>query len=197
LCRGQADEDEDVDMDMSLFETTFCIDEPESDMEIPERSMIDDEVTEERRFWVLYNTECARRLKEATAIAPQAWTDLAAIQRFQALLNTFDDQRFSRSIPLTFYSIPWPLLGYPEALQTEDIQTDAIERFFDRFKFYRGMQEHKEVLRKARLLFHPDRWTARHLYDAVPDDRLASGLMVAVGDVAKSVGNLVSALTED
>ncbi|EKM49818.1 uncharacterized protein PHACADRAFT_61036, partial [Phanerochaete carnosa HHB-10118-sp] len=73
----------------------------------------------------------------------------------------FDEIKFCASQPLTFESIPWPLLCLPEKRTFVGIEWAAVETFFAVAKIALGEQQYRMVLEKTHRRFHPDRWRAR------------------------------------
>ncbi|EKM49825.1 uncharacterized protein PHACADRAFT_265531, partial [Phanerochaete carnosa HHB-10118-sp] len=92
-----------------------------------------------------------------------SWTNKRAIERFNAVSVEFDEIKFCESQPLTFQSVPWPMLRSPLHLTAEDIDWSAVEEFFRTARLAVGEGEYKTMVEKAHRRFHPDKWRARGL----------------------------------
>jgi hypothetical protein len=95
-------------------------------------------------------------------------------------------------MPLTYYSVPWPLLSNPMTSTISDVHATAVEAFFMHLKEDTSDDEYNDMLRKARVMFHPDRWDAWQRYAAVADVELVREMRVAVVEVSKSIGKLLN-----
>ena len=50
------------------------------------------------------------------------WTNNDSVHRFEVVSQEFDEIKFSETQPLTFQSIPWPLLSSPNTFTFDDIE---------------------------------------------------------------------------
>ncbi|KIP05210.1 hypothetical protein PHLGIDRAFT_57800, partial [Phlebiopsis gigantea 11061_1 CR5-6] len=73
----------------------------------------------------------------------------------------FEDIKFCDTQPLTFGSVPWPLLALPHKATLDDIDWSAVEAFFAAVKLQVTTSEYKALVEQAHRRFHPDRWRAR------------------------------------
>ncbi|KAI0698132.1 hypothetical protein BC835DRAFT_1243651, partial [Cytidiella melzeri] len=74
----------------------------------------------------------------------------------------FDSIKFQESQPLTFESVPWPVLDHPHRTSWDSIEWGAVEKFFNAIeKLLENQTEYKALLEKAHRRFHPDKWKAR------------------------------------
>jgi hypothetical protein len=77
---------------------------------------------------------------------------------------------------LMFGNIPWPLISRPHNI--DGITAEGIREFL----FSEGKQSHKEIIRAALLLWHPDRF--RRIIERVEEKERAI-VENAVGEVAR------------
>ena len=110
-----------------------------------------------------------------------------SIQWFEDVGTEFDAVKFDETQPLTFESIPWPLLSLPQKGVLEDIDWAAIDRFFAAMKDSIAEDKYKVLLEQAHRRFHPDRWLSRGLLNTVLDEGLRRRLEVAGGVVAQAI----------
>ncbi|KIJ39498.1 hypothetical protein M422DRAFT_135733, partial [Sphaerobolus stellatus SS14] len=75
------------------------------------------------------------------------------------LSEAFDEAVFNSGKPLSFGSIPWPILE--RAYSIQDIEWEAVERFFIAVRRFMPSAEFKKFLTKSQRRFHPDKWRAR------------------------------------
>lgn len=129
------------------------------------------------------------------------WTVQRALERYRSLSEAFDATKFSSTQPLTFEAVPWSVFSWdhyrstnlirgsrPVLSQTFDIQDidwDAVERFFASVRPLMRTQDFKNFVDKARIRFHPDRWRSRGLLKSMTDDLERGYLEVAVNSVAQ------------
>jgi hypothetical protein len=167
--------------------------------ECKERELRDRREAEARR-WRQYKeaaenerTRCRRRdfmrwkIPEPGIYRLHEWPRQLCIQRFEAISAEFDDMRFSDSQPLTFESVPWPLLRTPTNLTVEDVDWSSVEEFFSTAKTVISKFDYKIMLEKAQRRFHPDKWRSRGLLNTVLDDDLRERLENAGNIVAQAI----------
>ncbi|KAF9020096.1 hypothetical protein BDZ89DRAFT_935072, partial [Hymenopellis radicata] len=68
---------------------------------------------------------------------------------------------FSAQQPLTFWSVPWPVLANPLDLAPGKIDWKATEAFFVDAKDILPAEEYGEMVLRAQRTFHPDRWVGK------------------------------------
>ncbi|KIP03991.1 hypothetical protein PHLGIDRAFT_40064, partial [Phlebiopsis gigantea 11061_1 CR5-6] len=73
----------------------------------------------------------------------------------------FEGIKFCHTQPLTFGSVPWPLLTPPHKTTLDDVDWGAVEAFFAVAKLLVAPEEYKSLVEKAHRRFHPDKWRAR------------------------------------
>ena len=132
-----------------------------------------------------YRENHKRRQRERWESGP--WTATRALERYKALSDEFDTQKFSPDVPITFHDIPWPVLQAPSRLTVEDVDWAAVEAFFCAIKVHMRLQDYKEFVEKSHRRFHPDRWRARKVWVAVRDDVERSFMEVAANTVAQAL----------
>ncbi|KAI0345575.1 hypothetical protein BDW22DRAFT_1353075 [Trametopsis cervina] len=116
------------------------------------------------------------------------WTPQLALDRFVFVSDEFDTINFGNTQPLTFESVPWPILPSPRQMTLEAIEWGAVERFFAAAaKIMDNPDEYRTVLAKARLRFHPDRWRGRGILNTVLEDELRNRLEAAGNIVAQAI----------
>ena len=105
-----------------------------------------------------------------------------ALGRYRVVSAEFDRAQFSIDVlPLVVGSVPWPMLVHPSRLvhhSGQDKRAQGHLSWQDVELFLRGVKqilrqkEYQELLRKARLQFHPDKWASRGILESVLDDEL-------------------------
>ncbi|KAL1714416.1 hypothetical protein EV715DRAFT_276605 [Schizophyllum commune] len=112
-----------------------------------------------------------------------------ALGRYRVVSAEFDRAQFSiDTYPLVIGSVPWPTLVHPSTLkhgpsrlvhhsgQGKRVQGhlswEDVELFLRGVKQILRPKEYQELLRKARLQFHPDKWASRGILESVLDDEL-------------------------
>ncbi|EEB97317.1 hypothetical protein MPER_03393 [Moniliophthora perniciosa FA553] len=75
--------------------------------------------------------------------------------------QSFDATKFSDEEPLTFDTVPWPILKHPASLSVEDVDWSAVENFFQGVQPHMKSQEFLDLVEKSHRRFHPDRWRAK------------------------------------
>lgn len=135
--------------------------------------------------------EAARRERERRqrqqrwAFGP--WTTQRALERYKVLAEAFDSTRFSRTAPLTFDTVPWPVLQAPARFAVEDVDWGAVEAFFGAVRPHMRAQDYRVFVEKSHRRFHPDRWRARGLLQSVQDEGERGCLEVAANTVAQAL----------
>lgn len=116
------------------------------------------------------------------------WYPSSALERFKFVSNEFDTLKPQESQPLTFESIPWPILAAPCDMTLDEIDWSAVERFFETMEdLLQDRAEYRAFVEKAHRRFHPDKWRARGILNSVLDDDLRSQLEVAGNVVAQAI----------
>lgn len=132
------------------------------------------------------------RARDVMLMPSCLWTPWAiqkrhAVDRFKAVSIEFDEIVFRDTQPLTFESVPWPLIRPPLALTFDDIEWSAVEEFFQAAELLVDAAEYRSMVGKAHLRFHPDRWRARGLLLTVLDEDLRQRLEEAGNVVAQAI----------
>ena len=121
------------------------------------------------------------------------WTATQAVTWYNVVSAEFDTIEFCKEQPLTFESVPWPLLTSPTKSNADDITWNSVEDFFSAAKTQLSETEFRFIIGKAKLRFHPDRWKARKLLHTVLDLDLQARLEDAGNIVAQAINALISA----
>lgn len=122
------------------------------------------------------------------------WTKERSIERFQVISLEFDELKFCDTQPLTFESIPWPVLASPHTLAVDDIEWSAVEAFFSAARLVVNETQYKAMIEKAHKRFHPDRWRSRGILNTVLDFDTRKRLDEAGNVVAQAITPLWLAL---
>ncbi|EKM49819.1 uncharacterized protein PHACADRAFT_131666 [Phanerochaete carnosa HHB-10118-sp] len=133
--------------------------------------------------------ECDRCTRRDARWTPwiTSWTNARHVSWFSAVGTEFDEIKFCASQPLTFESVPWPLLLPPQKQTLDSVEWAAVEAFFAATKVALGEEQHKATLEKAHRRFHPDRWRSRGLLNTVLDEALRKRLEEAGNTVAQAI----------
>ncbi|KAF4598631.1 hypothetical protein EYR38_007037 [Pleurotus pulmonarius] len=115
------------------------------------------------------------------------WTFQRALERCNVLSDAFDKAKYSRSSPLTFEDIPWPVLQAPMTFRAEDIEWQDVEKFFHQAKLHMKPQDYKPFVVNCHRRFHPDRWRSRGLLNSIEDETDRNCLEVAANTVAQAL----------
>lgn len=115
------------------------------------------------------------------------WTKQRGVERFEAVSIEFDEIKFCDAQPLTFESIPWPVLGSPHRLTVNDIEWNAVEAFFAAAQAMVSESQYKAMVEKAHRRFHPDKWRSRGILHTVLDSDLRKRLEEAGNIVAQAI----------
>ncbi|KAK7062674.1 hypothetical protein VNI00_000162 [Paramarasmius palmivorus] len=97
------------------------------------------------------------------------WTEVAAVARFKCIVDEFEKTKFSELKPLIHEAIPWPVYKNPSTFVLEDVQWDAVERFFEVLRRHLDHSSYRALTERCNRLFHPDRWKARNILKTVMD----------------------------
>ncbi|KAL1701287.1 hypothetical protein EV121DRAFT_176820, partial [Schizophyllum commune] len=110
-----------------------------------------------------------------------SFTPMNARDRFLTVSQEFDSPThpFSDSHPLVARSVPWPILAHPAAFDLASLTWDMVERFTKAMKGIMAADEYRTFLKNARLRFHPDKWAARRILQAVVDDEMRAQMEAA------------------
>lgn len=116
------------------------------------------------------------------------WHEQYALERFKLVSDEFDTLKFQESQPLTFDSVPWPILVHPRAMTFEAIDWNAVEQFFNVIeKLLQDQSEYKVLVEKTHRRFHPDKWRSRGILSSVWDEDLRGQLETAGNVVAQAI----------
>ncbi|KAI0094093.1 hypothetical protein BDY19DRAFT_920796 [Irpex rosettiformis] len=129
-----------------------------------------------------------RDLKFCSPSYATIWHEQSAFERFKTISNEFDDTKYQESQPLTFESVPWPVLAHPHSVTFDTIDWSAVEEFFNAIeKLLKDKGQYKTLVEKAHRRFHPDKWRARGMLSSVLDQDLRGQLEVAGNVVAQAI----------
>lgn len=98
-----------------------------------------------------------------------AWTRDTAVDRALFVLDEFSTKLFSKSRPLTFSAIPWPVLGDIQRLSPTDMTWTEVDDFFRHAKRRLQREQYKDMGNRMRRVLHPDAWIAKNLIKTVYD----------------------------
>ncbi|KAF5381676.1 hypothetical protein D9615_005569 [Tricholomella constricta] len=130
------------------------------------------------------------------------WDSAAARARFRLLLDEFETAKFSKlERPLTFGSIPWPILDNPlspsSSSRGEAVTWVKVEAFFADVKRTCSAEEYRKLVGRAHHMFHPDKWKSRGILDTVRDPDLRKALESSGTIVAQAISPLRSRRTTE
>ncbi|EGN99838.1 hypothetical protein SERLA73DRAFT_72622 [Serpula lacrymans var. lacrymans S7.3] len=146
--------------------------------------MAEEETERRKKEEAKWQKEKRRRQRERWGTG--LWTSQRALERFKVLSDDFDNAKFSSDFPIAFEDIPWPVLNPPH-FSVEDVDWQAVEIFFETVRTHMRIQDYKEFVQKSHRRFHPDRWRARKVWTAVPDELERECLEVAANTVAQAL----------
>ncbi|KZT43658.1 hypothetical protein SISSUDRAFT_1040138 [Sistotremastrum suecicum HHB10207 ss-3] len=86
------------------------------------------------------------------------WGPQDAYEHFTRLSAAFDSHKPAADRPISFSDIPWPILHNPSTLSVNQIDWDSVENFFQHVQTIVSTNEYKNIIRKCRIRFHPDKW---------------------------------------
>jgi hypothetical protein len=115
------------------------------------------------------------------------WTTSRALERYRDVSDTFDNTKFSPSLPLHFDDVPWPVLHQPTRFTVEDVDWASVESFFDAVRPHMRTQDFKAFVQAGHRRFHPDRWRSRGLLKSIHDEAERGYLEVAANTVAQAL----------
>ena len=117
----------------------------------------------------------------------RSWTTAQHVDWLEEVSLEFDNIKFCSTQPLTFASIPWPILSPPQKHTFDDIEWSAVEAFFIGAKTVVDGEEYKAMVEKAHRRFHPDKWRSRGLLSTVLDETERERLERAGNVVAQAI----------
>lgn len=120
------------------------------------------------------------------------WTPLRALERYKTLADAFDTAKFTAENPITFETIPWPVLHKPYTFTVAEVDWASVEEFFAAVRDHLRTADYKALLEKSHRRFHPDRWRARRVLQSVQDNELRECLEVTANTVAQALTPLWS-----
>lgn len=121
------------------------------------------------------------------------WSARSALERYTQTATQFDSVKYTASNPLIFQSVPWPMLV--ASFTINDIQWNAVEKFFKTVEGYLPRNEFRDLVEKSHKRFHPDRWRSRRILTSVQDDLERDLLEVAGSTVAQALTPLWKKVT--
>ncbi|KAF5356446.1 hypothetical protein D9758_009492 [Tetrapyrgos nigripes] len=116
-----------------------------------------------------------------------AWSRDFALARFKAVMDEFESQKFSTSCPMVLLAIPWPVLVNPSILKLDQIQWDAVEKFFDAIREMMTFSDYKALVDRAHKMFHPDHWRSRNVLSSVMDTEERRSFETAGNTVSQAI----------
>ncbi|KAL1717755.1 hypothetical protein EV715DRAFT_273945 [Schizophyllum commune] len=120
-----------------------------------------------------------------------SFTPMNARDRFLTVSLEFDAPAipFSDTHPLVARSVPWPVLAHPAAFDLASLTWDMVERFTKAMKGIMTVTEYRTFLKNTRLRFHPDKWAARRILQAVVDDEMRAQMEAACKIVSQAIND--------
>ncbi|KAK1227074.1 hypothetical protein PQX77_009907 [Marasmius sp. AFHP31] len=122
------------------------------------------------------------------------WTPSTALERFKLVLAEFETTPYTDDQPLTMGAVPWPILTDPFEFDSEDpgdaleeMEWAMVETFFKEVVNLVDGPEHRSLLERTNLAFHPDRWKARRVLDTVVNEDVRGWLETKGNMVAQAV----------
>ena len=112
------------------------------------------------------------RKRDQTLRISVFWNLSRSLERFRLVSTEFDEIKFCATQPLTFHSVPWPVMHSPHTLDAEHIVWEAVEEFFEDLEDRLSADEYRNLVEKTHRRFHPDRWRSRGLLNTVLDEKL-------------------------
>lgn len=113
---------------------------------------------------------CRQRDQNMCGLWRGWWSSEKALKRFKLVSEEFDKVTFNDARPLTFISVPWPLLSDPLRWKVADIEWSGIEQFFKEVRTMLLREEYKTLVEQCHRRFHPDKWKARRILTTASDD---------------------------
>jgi len=102
--------------------------------------------------------------------------------------------KFSAGNPMTFASVPWPVLR--SSFSVQDVDWDTVEAFFKETQRLLTPAEFKDLVEKSHRRFHPDRWRSRRLLLSLENETERDLLEVAGSTVAQVITPLWTQVTD-
>ncbi|KAL1678416.1 hypothetical protein EV122DRAFT_212005 [Schizophyllum commune] len=120
-----------------------------------------------------------------------SFTPMNARDRFLTVSHEFDSPKhpFSDTHPLVARSVPWPVLAHPAAFDLASLTWDMVEKFTKAMKLIMTDAAYRTFLKNARLRFHPDKWAARRILQAVVDDEMRAQMEAACKTVSQAIND--------
>lgn len=122
------------------------------------------------------------------------WNSQRALERYVRSAAAFDAAKFSAGNPLTFASVPWPVLR--GSFSVQDVDWDTVEAFFKETQRLLTPAEFKDLVEKSQRRFHPDRWRSRRLLLSLENETERDLLEVAGSTVAQVITPLWTQVTD-
>jgi hypothetical protein len=110
-------------------------------------------------------------------------------EQFKRRGERFDKTHYNPLNPLTFKTVPWPVLPPSNSLavQHKDVTWDTVEKFFCAAKKCLEATDLRTLIQENHRRFHPDRWSARGLLKTVADEVSRKSLEDAAKIVAQAL----------
>lgn len=149
------------------------------DKEQTEKKEKEKEEERRRAIWALYQAEIERKRFEA-----RHWTRGTALHYYTKLSKEFDAKSkgklFGANAPLSFHSVPWPMLVDPRSSSVSDITWETVEEFLSMAEKQMTEEQFNRLLVTSQRRFHDDRWRNWGLFESIPDSQLRIGMEKAV-----------------
>lgn len=145
---------------------------------------------EEQERWqqqIREEQERKRKQQQEERYSYGPWTTQRALERYKSLAEAFDNAKFTAETPVSFATIPWPVLHKPTRFTVEDVDWSSVEAFFNTVRPHMRSQDYKVFIEKSHRRFHPDRWRARRVLQSIEDEELRACLEVAANTVAQAI----------
>lgn len=127
------------------------------------------------------------RLEQIRLWSEGYWSATHALRRFRILSERFDEPNFRTDGIIIFETIPWPVLMRPGNFTLDEINWEAVEKFFQHVERMVSPAEYKTLVEKTHKRFHPDRWRSRRVLQSVDDEQEKERLGNAANVVAQAM----------
>ncbi|KAJ7588194.1 hypothetical protein C8J56DRAFT_1026216 [Mycena floridula] len=109
-----------------------------------------------------------------------SWTSTSppydALTPYMERLVTFRHAEFTPVTPISFSSLPWPVLKDPKLITESDITFATIDEFFEKARRQWNRAVYRSLVRECQRVLHPDRWDSRKLGNSIADAALRESM---------------------
>ena|SRR6201996_6466581 len=123
--------------------------------------------------------------------AAGTWTKSDSVSNYLKRIGGYLE---TKQGPITFNSIPWPILTHPHYIALNDITWENVEAFFGYARISLPATDFRRVLKASQSQFHPDRWAARSILDRIKDDLECQCASHAGLTVSQAIGRVIANL---